>query len=116
VINEFKNDNPLDNQLRLVNKASTLDYRESFEILAKIYNEYCWFYRITISPTGSKMQALACALFKMCCPDVHIEYPTPESYLVGSYSSKEIKGIHCLEIGSLKKFAEIYGQEFKLNG
>jgi hypothetical protein len=63
-------------------------------VLSEVYRKYCVVNRIVLAPTGSKMQVLGSALFKLCCPDVHIEYRTPESYLIEGYSSHEIKTIY----------------------
>lgn len=60
-----------------------LDYQSVFEALAAVYRENCYRRRIIVSPTGGKMHTIACALIKNCCPDIHIEYPTPESYIEG---------------------------------
>lgn len=75
----------------------TLNPHETFSWLSKIYRDHCCFYQITIAPTGSKMQALAVALFQICCPDVHIEYATPEGFSRDSYSSAEIEKIHIVD-------------------
>lgn len=70
-------------------EASTLDYRETLWKLLQIYAERSMFDRLVISPTGSKMQAVAVGLFRAALHDVQIVYPTPqvfttpEKYTVG---------------------------------
>ena len=70
--------------------ASTLDYRDTLEILLQVYAERSMFDRLVVSPTGSKMQALAIGLFRTALRDIQIVYPTPmtftapEEYTVGS--------------------------------
>jgi hypothetical protein len=94
IIKEYRSDNPLTTDGRLQRRASTLHYQETFSILADAYRTFGVTNRIVIAPTGSKMQAISCALIKLCCSDIHIEYPTPESYLLEGYSSPEVKAIH----------------------
>jgi hypothetical protein len=111
VINEFFGED-----IEPIFSADVLDYIAVFEKLAKIYREHCYKYRIIISPTGAKVHAIAAALFKICCPDVHIEYPTPESYLFDDYSSKETHMIHKIEFNNFKEFLIGLSDEYKLNG
>lgn len=94
IINEHKDDNQIDDSGLIERRVGTLDYRATINLLAQIYLENCIDYRIVLAPTGSKMQALGCSIIKLCCPDIHIEYPTPESYYIDGYSSSEIKEIH----------------------
>lgn len=79
-----------------------LDYISVFDQLIKIYKKNCYNYRIVVSPTGGKVHTIACALFKLCCQDVHIEYPTPESYLFEEYSNGEVIKIHELVFDNYK--------------
>jgi hypothetical protein len=115
IIKEYSKDNLLDNG-RLIRRTSTFDYRETFELLAEIYKEYGIDNRIVLAPTGSKLQALGCVLIKICCPDIHIEYPIPESYYIMGYSSSEIKQIHQIVFDNMPKvLANISGQ-YQLDG
>jgi len=53
---------------------------------------------------------------KILCPDIHIEYPTPESYLFEGYSCDEIKAIYELEFRNFEKcLSELY-EQYKLGG
>lgn len=60
--------------------ASTLDYRETLQVLLQIYAERSMFDRIVVAPTGSKMQAVAVGLFRSILHDVQIVYPTPQTF------------------------------------
>ena len=61
-------------------EVSTLDYRETLQKLLQIYAERSMFDRLVISPTGSKMQAVAVGLFRAALHDVQIVYPTPKDF------------------------------------
>ncbi|MDF7822982.1 hypothetical protein P4B35_03075 [Pontiellaceae bacterium B12227] len=116
VINDFSSDNPLKEDGLLKRTSSALDYRETIACLSEIYNKICFTHRMVLAPTGSKMQALGCALFKICCPDVHIEYPTPESYLLTGFSSDEIRTIHQVYLDSVAETCWSVSAKFELNG
>lgn len=116
ILNDYRVDNPTDTEGRLERRSSTLQYAETFSVLGDIYRQYCVVNRIVLAPTGSKMQALGCALLKLCCPDVHIEYPTPESYLIEGHSSHEIKCIHQVIFPAFSNFIEAIARENNLNG
>lgn len=60
--------------------TSTLDYRETLSELLKLYSSYSERERLLISPTGSKMQAVAVGLFRAFIDDVQIVYPTPKEF------------------------------------
>jgi len=96
--------------------ADVLDYITVFKELANIYCKYCYDYRIVISPTGGKVHAIAVALLKLCCPDVHIEYPTPESYLFDDYTSAETHEIHQIVFDNFRELINELAKEYKLNG
>ena len=61
-------------------EASTLDYRETLKILVEKYQERSMFDRLVVAPTGSKMQAVAVALFRAVLYDVQVVYPTPQIF------------------------------------
>lgn len=81
-------------QRDVMSKFLLTEYDKVFEMLVEIYRKYWLTNRIIISPTGYKMHAVSFALMKICCPDIHVEYPTPDSYLFEGYSSNEVKCIH----------------------
>lgn len=117
IVHEYNNDNPIDKEDGLLERrSSTLFYQETVDIIANIYIKYCYTHRIVIAPTGSKMQALACGFIKACCHDVHIEYPTPESYFVNNYSSSKIKNIYYIELLDFHELLQQYSEAAGLNG
>ena len=67
-------------QKRCDHEASTLDYRETLKILIEKYRERSMFDRLVVAPTGSKMQAVAVALFRAALYDVQVVYPTPQIF------------------------------------
>jgi hypothetical protein len=82
-------DNPVAPSLHVnlpLRVTSTLDYRESVAVLLDLYWSCAAEFRIVLAPTGSKMQTVACFFVKALHPDIHIEYPTPDSFLK-EYSS-----------------------------
>ena len=112
---DYSKDNPTKNN-ELERCVSTIDYRETFNLLASIYKENCINYRIILSPTGTKMQALGCALIKMCCPDIHVEYPIPESYYIEGYSSSDIRKINQIVFTNLPNMIKEISDQYQLNG
>ena len=92
------------------------DYKAVFEELSRIYKDNCYNYRIVIAPTGCKMHAVACALFKLCCSDVHVEYPTPESYLFDDYSSEKVSNVYSIVFENYKQFIVDISNQYSLNG
>ena len=60
--------------------VSTLDYRETLDLLLEIYNMYRHGAKLVISPTGSKMQSLAVGIVCAFLRDVQVAYPTPRLY------------------------------------
>jgi len=117
IIHEYCNDNPVNTGDGLLERrASTLYYQETMDIIADIYKKYCYTHRIVLAPTGSKMQALSCGLIKACCHDVHIEYPTPESYYLENYSSSNIKNIHYIKLPDYTELLFQYSEAMGLNG
>lgn len=116
IITDYPIENVLDDKGVLTNRVSTLHYEETFEYLAKLYVTYCYSYRLIVAPTGSKLQALSCGLFKICCPDVHIEYPTPESLNFNGYSSPEIRETHEISFENLADILRTASSKYLLNG
>jgi len=61
-------------------ESSTLNYKETLNDLLEIYSKYGEMNRIVVSPTGSKMQAIAVGIFKTFMDDIQIVYPTPREF------------------------------------
>ena len=116
LLEDFIADNPRNEDSKLERRCSTLQYEETFRMLAALYKKYCYEYRIILAPTGSKMQALGCALIKCCCPDIHIEYPTPESYFTKEFSSQRQEAIHQVCFEHFSAFLDMISENSQLNG
>ena len=74
-------------------EASTLDYRETIDIVLDIYARRSMFDRILVAPTGSKMQAVAVGLVRSVLTDIQIVYPTPQQFNPLTYT-RGVKRIH----------------------
>ena len=93
-----------------------LDFRGTFEFLAHIYRDNCYSNRIVIAPIGGKIHAVACAIIRNCCPDIHVEYPTPQSYLSETYSSDTIRHIYEINFPTFSNYITELAEEYNLNG
>ena len=105
LIEAYFADNPLDGDGLLINSVSTLNYIETVEKINSIYNELGSYERIICGATGSKMQTVGLFFAKMFHPDIHIEYPTPDSYYVEGLSIG-IRKIHEIHIPNFSEFLE----------
>ncbi len=102
LIAEYPSDNKLNEKDLLERTSSTLDYRDTINRISEIYNEYGTYERIICAATGSKMQTVGLFFAKAKYPDIHIEYPTPDSYFVKGYS----KGIRSINEIFIPGFAD----------
>jgi len=105
LIDEYSRDNPLSSSGALTRVTSTLDYRETTREVMEIYNCHGLYERIICAATGSKMQTIGLALSKLQCPDIHIEYPTPDSYYVKGLSTG-VRQVHEVCFRNLHAFHE----------
>jgi hypothetical protein len=78
--------------------VSTLNYEETLECLLKVYSQHGVYERIVISPTGSKMQAVAVGLFRAFIEDAQIVYPTPRNYLKPQQYTEGVGRTHLLRL------------------
>ena len=78
--------------------ASTLDYTETLHILLNIYKERSMFDKIVVAPTGSKMQAVAVALFRALLHDGQIVYPTPQTFTTPDEYTVGVRQMYSLEL------------------
>lgn len=99
-----------------VHAFELIEYGPLFEYLAEVYRNNCYDKRMIISPTGGKIHTLACALMKNCCSDIHIEYPTPESYLFDTYSSDDYYAIHQVIFDNYSSLFMTLRSEYELDG
>ena len=82
-------------------RASTLDYRDTLDLLLKVYGNYSVFDRIVVAPTGSKMQSVAVGIVRGILADIQIVYPTPMKFVDPDRYTEGVKQIYRLEIGNL---------------
>ena len=67
-------------------EASTFDYRQTWALLESIYQERWETSNLTISPLGSKLQAVAVTLFCFRHSDVRVLFSTPKKYNTEQWS------------------------------
>jgi hypothetical protein len=79
-------------------KSSTFDYRETLDALLRLYGEYAVRERLLISPTGSKMQAVAIGLFRAFVSDIQIVYPTPKEFRSPDNYTKGVGPLYSLPL------------------
>ncbi|HEY6330805.1 MAG TPA: hypothetical protein VI756_15850 [Blastocatellia bacterium] len=102
VLEEYSEDNPRGPDGLLLRSTSTLDYRETKYEMDELCARYGAYERIICAATGSKMQTVGLFFAKMAHPDVHIEYPTPDSYYVSGLS-EGVKRVHEILIPHFSK-------------
>ena len=78
--------------------ASTLDYRETLNLLLNIYNNRSMFDRIVVAPIGSKMQAVAVGLFRAVLYDIQIVYPTPQIFTEPSHYTIGVRQLYAIDL------------------
>lgn len=103
IIEEYEIDNPSDETGLITRVASTLDYKDTINRIHEIYKQYGTHERIICAATGSKMQTVGLFFAKAAYPDIHIEYPTPDSYFVKGMS-EGIRKVHEVVIPSFSEF------------
>ena len=113
VFKEYNNGIFFDEVLK---KFEASDYASVFEELAEIYKKRFYTNRIIISPTGPKWHAVSCALFKICCPDVHVEYPISMTYSYKNYTSENVIDVHSITFDKFKDDVEAIAKKYGLNG
>lgn len=96
--------NRLDGIPHEAQSASTLDYRETLDGLLRLYGMHSERERLLISPTGSKMQAVAVGLFRSFIDDVQIVYPTPKEFRSPTNYTKDVRQLYSLP---LSEFASV---------
>ncbi|WP_337287275.1 hypothetical protein [Candidatus Methylomirabilis sp.] len=82
-------------------QISTLDYRETLACLQTLYAKHGVTERLLISPTGSKMQAVAVGIFRSFVEDIQIVYPTPRGFQMPEKYTEGIGEMHLLPLGPL---------------
>lgn len=78
--------------------VSTLTYQETLAYLLRLYADHGVYERLLISPTGSKMQAVAVGILRSYLEDVQIVYPTPRNFLKPEKYTEGIGQMHLLPL------------------
>lgn len=81
-------------------EISTFDYKDTLQRLESLHAELSEKSRITLSPLGSKMQALGTALFCYMHHDVRVILSSPREYNAAQYS-EGCKGVWKIDFGPL---------------
>ena len=81
--------------------VSTFRYKDALDRLERLHMERSDTHSITLSPLGSKMQALATAFFCYMHPDVRVVLSTPEEYNASQYS-EGCRGVWYIDFASLE--------------
>jgi len=79
-------------------QTSTLDYRETLDVLLHLYSEHSVHERLVLSPTGSKMQTVAVGIFRAIVSDVQITYPTPSGFCRPDSYTLGVGPLHALSL------------------
>ena len=87
-------------------QISTLDYKETLTSLEPVYGRLSNAYKLTLSPIGSKMQALGSSLFCYIHPDTRIVFAIPEEYNAAQYS-EGCRETWKIEFGRLSQLREL---------
>ncbi len=87
-------------------EVGTFDYRDALTKLESVYQQRWRDYRLTISPLGSKLQALGTSLFHHMHPEIRIVFCVPKKYNAKKYS-EGCKGLWEIEFGPLSKLCEV---------
>jgi len=103
LLDQYRADNPLDEAGFLKRVTSTLDYKETICQIDEIHKQFGTHERIICATTGSKMQTVGLFFSKMIYPDIHIEYPTPDSYFVKGFSVG-IRSVHEIILPEFSNF------------
>ena len=81
-------------------EVSTLHYQDTLTTLEAIHNRLLDRYKLTLSPIGSKMQALGGSLFSYIHPDARVVFAIPKEYNAALYS-EGCRETWKIEFGSL---------------
>jgi hypothetical protein len=110
VMADYIENNPSDSDGRLKRSVSTLDYKQTTDCIDKIYDKVGNYERIICAATGSKMQTVGLFFAKILHPDIHIEYPTPDSYYVTGLSAG-VREVHEVTFDNFSKSLKELFQE-----
>ena len=94
-------------------EISTLDYKETLTRLETTYHRLSDQYKLTLSPIGSKMQALGSSLFSYIHPNTRIVFAIPNEYNAAQYS-EGCRATWIIEFGPLSDLRDTLGSVGKL--
>ena len=94
-------------------EISTLDYKKTLSRLESIYDRLSDSYKLTLSPIGSKMQALGSSLFSYIHPDTRIVFAIPNEYNAAQYS-QGCRETWIIEFGPLSDLRDLLGSVGRL--
>ena len=80
--------------------VSTLDYRETLDLLLEVYGERGGLEKLVVIPTGSKMQSVAVGLACGYLRDVQVVYPTPRVFAAPADYTQGVGCLYRLPLGS----------------
>jgi hypothetical protein len=86
-------------------EVETFDYKAALAQLESIYQMRWRDYRLTLSPLGSKLQALGTAIFHQMHPDVRVIFASPKRYNAKKYS-QGCKALWQVDFGPLQELRQ----------
>ena len=98
-VNALKEINGLDDE-DVQYEVSTLRYQDTLSTLDTLHDKLSNHYKLTLSPIGSKMQALGSSLFAFIHPDTRIVFAIPKEYNASQFSNG-CRETWMIEFGSL---------------
>lgn len=87
-------------------EITTFDYKKTIEILDRICGTKDYKYQITISPLGSKLQALGIHLFGYMKQNISMVFAVPKEFNARQYS-EGCKATWKIDFGNLKDIKNI---------
>lgn len=97
--------NGIDTNMRQ-HEICTFDYQKTLKALQGIYDVHSEYFRITLAPIGSKMQAFGAALFCYMHPDIRVIIAAPKEYNAKQYS-EGYKAMWKIEVGATNKLRDL---------
>jgi hypothetical protein len=88
--------------------ASTLDYRETLDVLLSVYRAHAQREKLVLSPTGSKMQAAAVGIMCGWFHDLQVVYPAPKVFAPASDYTRGVRGILSLPLAGFQPPTELH--------
>jgi hypothetical protein len=83
-------------------RTSTLHYNETLSCLLDLYASHGKREKLIISPTGSKMQAVAVGIFRSWVEDVQIVFPTPLGFVAPQNYTHGVGALYCLSLDAFE--------------